>query len=120
MNDEAAEVQFRYNTDCFKVISKLAGATYLKEEKRWRIPLIHLPRLLGSPHFDSRKFRYEFDVEKVRSSLDTITRDADGARNRALSNPFSVKASDIKLLSLDVVITESVDGHWISLAPVKV
>lgn len=113
VSDTAAQVRFRYNTECFKVISKVNGASYDKEGKVWSVPLVKIPELLRSKVFARDKFTYNFDEEALRVQLGGLEQRIVAARERVSKNPFSVSEADLAVLDFDVIVELSSDARWI-------
>jgi superfamily II DNA or RNA helicase len=110
------EIRFRYNTDIFKKLTALDGVSYDKERKCWLSPLRIAPLIFSQKQFSKQYFRYDFDEAEIAKKIETLQKDIELARVRALADPFCVRKIDIELLSFDVIARETdVERGWIEL-----
>ena len=110
-------VRFRYNTDIFKALTKLRTVTYDKDKKVWIAPLRSAHQIFSSKLFNKNRFRYDFDEAVLKAHLEELKNTVLSARERALSNPFSVTAADIELIEFDVIAQAADIAGWIELKP---
>ncbi len=96
-------LKFRWSKPRFQALTKLKGASYNKELKRWEVPLLHYPKLSSSRLFDPKLINYQLDPEAIKSKLSEALESRVAAAKRISENPFSVSITDIELTELDLV-----------------
>ena len=108
-------IGFRYDPRRFEAIKRFADARYDKELKRWRLPVVHLEKLLASRLFSERVMSYAFDKREALRQIEACRDRRSAAKRQMRANPFSVPDEDLPFTEAELVFRLAADGRGILL-----
>ena len=98
-------ITFPFSKKRFERIKRLSRASYNKEQRRWELPLLDLPKIQSLEQFRPHEILYDLEEPRTSSRLALLQNDLTAALERLQENPFFVSQADIALIDPEIVIS---------------
>ena len=83
-------ITFPFSKKRFERIKRLSRASYNKEQRRWELPLLDLPKIQSLEQFRPHEILYDLEEPRTSSRLALLQNDLTAALERLQENPFFV------------------------------